>query len=203
MPDIFIPNPAIPPTSLPDDHYHPFAAFCTHPYHVTFKDQEPDEKLLLLLRRHFITNVPWIILLALLFLTPFALLLIGTDAYSLLSFLPTRYVTISLIFYYLLALNYGLIQLLTWYYNIFLVTHKRVVDIDFSDIVYHNVAMTKLIQVENVNYTQVGFIPSFFNYGDVFVETAGASKHFEALSVPKPAEAVVIIQKLMGGKPHA
>mgnify|MGYP001611990973 FL=1 len=82
-----------------------------------------------------------------------------------------------------------------------MVTTERIVDIDYSDIVVHNIAVTSLTHVQDVNYTQSGFIPTFFNYGDLFVQTAGNEKNFEAMSIPKPREATHIIGDLTGKGP--
>ncbi len=90
---------------------------------------------------------------------------------------------------------------MTWSYNIFIVTPKRVIDIDYSNTVIHNVAETKMTHIQDVNYTQVGFISSLFNFGDVFVQTAGYEVNFEALSVPQPRHASKIIAELIG-KPN-
>lgn len=197
MPDIFIPTPQ----PVEKAHIHPFASFCSHP-NVSFRNQEPDEKILLLLRAHFITNILWIITALILAFIPIGIGVLGIDIRSFLSFFPERYFLVLTIFYYLLILTYALVNFITWYYNVFLVTQRRIVDIDFSDIVYHNVALTKLSLVEDVHYTQIGFIASLFNFGDLFVQTAGELKNFEALKVPRPNDAVNIIENLIGVKPY-
>jgi hypothetical protein len=74
------------------------------------------------------------------------------------------------------------------------------IDIDYSDIVIHNIAVTSLTHAQDVNYTQSGFIPTFFNYGDLFIQTAGDERNFEAVSIPKPREATHIIGDLTGLK---
>lgn len=198
MPDVFVKHKN---TKTPQPHDHPFATFCSHPQ-ITFQNQDPDEKILLLLRRHFITNVPWIFFSLFFISIPIVINLFGGDFQSFLSFIPLNYFLVSIAFYYLLILSYILVNLMLWFYNIFLVTQKRIVDVDFSDIVYHNVAMTKLSLIEDVNYTQTGFLPSFFNYGNLFVQTAGEEKNFDAYAVPKPGDATEIIQNLIGGKEH-
>lgn len=194
---------------LPDfkdpDHISHLSSFLVKPYWVSFQNQDDDENVLLFLRPHIITNLPWFVLSIILFLIPPIL----TYIYPLLSgtifsitFLPERFTVILVLFYYLVVFDYFFISFLTWYFNISMVTQKRIVDIDYSDLVYHDVAVTKLDLIEDVNYTQTGFIRSFFNYGDVFVQTAGEKLHFDFLAVPKPAKAVDIIQNLIGGN-HA
>lgn len=198
MPDVFVARKNQNKNKHPSFMPH-LASFCEKPDGVSFQNQEEDEKILLFLRRHFITNVPWIfIALILIAIPPFFLTLNSQLSIFNLSALPARFTTIFTVFYYLIILNYIFISFITWFYNISLVTQKRIVDIDFSDLVYHDVAITKLSLIEDVNYTQSGFIRSFFNYGDVFVQTAGEKTHFDFLATPKPGKVVDIIQNLIG-----
>lgn len=179
-------------------HTHHFASFCDHPEGINFENQEADEEILLFLRRHFITNVPWIAATIILLILPPFLIFTLPFLPSFLSSLPPEFGTILLLFYYLLVFNFALLEFITWYFNISLVTQKRIVDIDFSDLLYHDVAVTKLSLVEETNYNQVGFVRSLFNYGDVFVQTAAEKLHFDFLAVPQPRKVIEIVQNLIG-----
>lgn len=212
MPDVFVPsetNTEASPrrtTSSPsntgnahsENHIHAFSAFCENPEGMSFQSQAPNEKILLFLRRHFITNVPWIIttlVLALFPLVLFALLRFFEVDQNIVS---AQLFRIILIFYYLLVFSYAFVNFITWFYNLFIATEKQAVDIDFSEVVFHDVAATNFNLVEDVNYTQSGFIRTLFNYGDLFVQTAGGKENIEALGVPQPAKATRIILDLIG-----
>lgn len=185
----------------PPSHIAHLSSFYQNPLGIWFQGQEEDEEIILFLRSHFITNLPWIFLSVILIFTPFAFLFVFPALNGLLfnlSFISARFITIFIIFFYLVVLAYALVSFITWYYNIFIVTKKRVVDIDFSDLVYHNVALTKLNLVQDIDYNQVGFIRSLFNYGDVFIQTAGDKPNFDAKAVPKPAKVAQIIEDLIG-----
>lgn len=71
-------------------------------------------------------------------------------------------------------------------------------DLDFADIIYKNVAETKLDLVQDVSYKQIGVIRTFFDYGDVRVQTAAAVDAFAMNAVPKPQKVVEVIQELIG-----
>lgn len=79
-----------------------------------------------------------------------------------------------------------------------MVTSQQVVDIDYSDVVIHHIAVTSLSQVQDTKYTQSGFIPTFFDYGDIFVQTAGTHPNFQEPSVPRPREATYLIGDIIG-----
>jgi hypothetical protein len=176
------------------------STFCTNPIGVSFQNQKSDEDIILFLRAHFITNIGWIFLASIFVLIPIIILLIlPSFGISLIPFQNSISLTIILtIFYYMIVFSYVFINFLHWFYNSFIVTNQRVVDIDYSDIVLHNISLTKLTHLQDVTYSQSGFIPSFFNYGNIFVQTAGTEVNFEAYSVPKPRDAVHIIEEMMG-----
>jgi len=184
-------------------HMNFFSAFFQRPQGVSFQTQKPDERIILFLRSHFLTNLSWIIISIVLVILPLiASIFLSNMNFAFLSLeVTSRYTTIFAIFYYLMVSSYVFISFLHWFYNVFIVTSERVVDIDYSDIVVHNIAVTSLTHVQDVNYTQSGFIPTFFNYGDLFVQTAGNEKNFEALSIPRPREATHIIGDLTGKGP--
>ncbi len=207
MPDIFVNPNDVKKEILPipdSDRVHMLSSFCVNPVGISFVEQEPDEKILLFLRRHFITNAPWIFITLILVLIPVVFFVFRLDLQLLqILSLPGRFTAIFIILYYLIVFSYVFVNFITWFYNVLLVTQKRVVDIDYSDIVIHNIAFTKLTHVQEVNYTQAGFIRSFFNFGDVFIQTAGPETNLEGLSVPQPRRAAQIIANLIGRNTHA
>lgn len=207
MPDIFTGDKITKNDELVEskssNHIHMFSAFCENPLGISFAEQASNEKILLFLRRHIITNLFWMLIALVLLFTPILFFIFRSELQLLGTIeLPLRFVIIFIIFYYLAVFAYAFINFLSWFYNVFIVTQKRIVDIDYSNIVIHNVAFTKLSHVQDVNYDQVGFIHSLFNYGNVFVQTAGNEVNFEALSVPQPRRAAHIIADLIGKEIH-
>ena len=205
MPDIFVSpnNKEIkdhkPKTAIYPGHAHMFASFCPNPIGLSFKDQQEDEEILLFLRRHFVTNIPWILISILLALA-LPLFFIVNLKFSLFDLSNLSFSILPLVFilYYLIVLTFIFVNFITWYYNVSLVTNKRIVDVDFSGLLYKNVAETTLSLVQDVSYTQVGAIPAFFDYGDVNVQTAGTFENFDFTSVPHPQQVVRIIANLIG-----
>jgi len=222
MPDIFIGNKPIEKevkeTKIEDNsgvkpshvkkndkhrHYHVFASYCERPPEVVFADKLEEEELLLFLRKHFVTNVPWLIKTTGLALIPFVIMAITSFNFINIDFLPTNYVMMIVLFYYFLISGYIFVNYLTWFYNTSLVTTQRIKDIDFSSIVFENVAATKLTQVEDVSYSQIGVIRSVFDYGDVLIQTAGSKDEFEFLAVPHPEKVINTINNLIGESNNA
>lgn len=200
MNDIFVAPKRREKMQKPAEDVGILSNFSKNPNGVHFQTQKQHESIILFLRSHFITNISWIALSLILIILPIITLTFlptfGID--FLFSQSTTRFTTVYTLFYYLMVFSYVFISFLHWFYNVFIVSSERIVDIDYSDIVIHNIAVTNLSHIEDVNYTQSGFIPTFFNYGDLFVQTAGNEKNFEALSIPKPREATHIIGDLIG-----
>jgi len=175
-----------------------FASFWQNPHGVYFDTQEANEHILLFLRRHFITNLPWLFSSFLLVFVP---LIIG----YLFSFIHYPFPALSPIFvsaivamYYLFVFTNAYVHFLDWYYNISLITHKRVLDIELKDLVYKKISATKISLVQDINYVQTGTIRTLFNYGEVLIQTAGTQDNFYINSVPKPEVVVRIVEELIG-----
>ena len=167
------------------------------PEGVQFENQEEEEVIYLFLRRHPITNALWILITVVLLLLPLLIpTLFATIAGSLELFgleIPTGYLVIVTFLYYLIVGGYALLNFMSWFYNISLVTNYEVVDIDYSAVTYKNIASTSHREIQDVEYIQRGFFQTFFNYGDVHVQTAGAHPNIEYLRVPFPGKVNDII----------
>jgi hypothetical protein len=182
----------------------PFSSFKVRPKGIHFHEQDEDEQVLLALRKHFVTNIPWILFGTILLALPCFLFYLFTFTNLLQRFIiPSQMLIVLTLAYYLLTLCYLFVSYITWYYNTDLITDKKVVDINFQDIIYHDVAMTKLNLIEDVHYVQSGFFASVFGYGDVAVETAGKTLTFRFESVPNPERIVNLVENLQGIRYHA
>lgn len=165
-----------------------------------FQTQSGNEIIILFLRRHPITNVPWILITGLLALVPPAVFaLFSTTMLPLFQVSPMILITMVLL-WYLFTGTYALVQFLLWYFTVSVVTNHRIVDIDFNNILYKEFSATTIEKVEDVTDRRGGFFGVLFNFGDVLIQTAAASEVFEFLSVPHPDEVVRIINELMGQK---
>ena len=178
---------------------HPLSAFLVKPLGVRFAAQEKKEKIVLLLRQHPITNLSWMAFLIMLLLVP-PLLLPVFISLGIIPVLPSSFKLIATLFWYLGCFGFFLVNFLLWYFNVNIITNKRIIDIDFVYLLYKETTATRITQVEDVTYKMGGIIRTIFNFGDVFVHTAGPEQNIEFLGVPKPTEVTKKIVELMGGK---
>lgn len=174
----------------------PLAALMINPPRVYFQTQETDEEVILLLRRHWVTNLPWIFFGGLMFLAPpFAFFFI--PFLDLPLDLSSPVFLLGQIFWYLITFGYFFVNFLIWYFNAHIVTNERAVDIDFHNLVYKEVSSTRIELIQDVTFTMGGVIRHMFNYGDVFIQTAGAQPNFDFLAAPKPALVAHKLNELM------
>lgn len=195
MPEIFVAPKKHPPAKhLPGL----FTAFNSYPSGVRFITQEEKEEIILLLRRHIITNFFWVVAsFFMLIAPPFLLLLFGK---SLPGAIPPNFKFIITLIWYTLTSTFIFVNFLNWYFNVYIVTDKRIVDVDFYNIVYKHISHATLDRVQDMTIKAGGVIRTLFDFGDVFIQTAGTEPNFEFEAVPKPDLVVRKINELISKK---
>jgi len=184
-------SPTYPVSKKKRHRYSPFNSYMYRPQSVGFETKQKDEEILLLLRRHPITNVPWIVITILMILAP-----LGLRIFPILDFLPPNYFAVAVISWYLIVFAFALENFLIWFFNVSIVTNKRIVDIDFHNLLYKEVSDAEIENIEDVTYKMGGAVRTIFDYGDVLVQTASEVPNFDFLAVPKPDEVVKVLQQL-------
>lgn len=163
-----------------------FPAYLENPANCRFEGQDVDEKILLLLRAHPITNLPWIISAILVFFVPFAISKLAPFIGFPITTLPQSFTLIFLIINYLLVLVIVFEGFLGWYFNVYIVTDKNIVDVDFHSILFKNIDVAPLRNVEDTSSSMGGILNAIFHYGNVFIQTAGTSRNIDFHNVPRP-----------------
>lgn len=161
--------------------------YLENPPQTSFENQEKGEKIILLLRAHIVTLVPAALLILVLVLTPvvaFAVLI--NLGINLTNFLRLQLLIVVILTWYLFTAGYTFLRFLLWFFNVYLVTNERLVDFDFHGFLLKSVSETRLGKIQDVTSRIYGAIPHLFNYGDVFIQTAGEMREFEFHQVPKP-----------------
>lgn len=170
----------------------PLSAFCVKPSNLYFATQDSSEKVLLLLRKHPVTQLPWVLLAAIGLIIP-----LFWDLGSFLGFLPAEHQAAAVVAWYVALIVFVFEQFLSWYYNVNIITDERVIDIDFHSLIYRNISSTKLAKIEDVTATTHGVLGTIINYGTVTVQTAGEKREFEFENVPAPNTIVQLLNELL------
>lgn len=170
-----------------------FPAYLEHPQDCRFEGQDDDEKIILLLRAHPITTLYWIIPAIIVFLIPFFVSDIAAFLSLDMSFLPETYTMVFLLINYLLVLVIIFEGFLGWYFNVNILTDKKLIDIDFYSILRKHIDHALLRDAQEASAKVGGVAQMIFNYGDVIVQTAASEEGIDFRSVPKPDRVADII----------
>lgn len=161
-----------------------------------FPGQQENERVCLVFRQHWMVMVgklvAWAIFLAIFISIDYAVKYIPfTLSQSTLNLIEL----VKLI--YLMVLFLGLFILWIMYYlNVNIITNARIVDITQMSLLHHTVSELHLNQIEDVTAETNGIFQTFFNYGNVYIQTAGETERFEFTKVPNPSEINRVIMDL-------
>ncbi len=181
---------------------HFFSSLGYYPSNVIFQNQEADEEVVLVVRRDLITNVPWVLSMIILLILPVVLAPLSPVFFPNLSVSPIL-VTVTLAFYYLIVFSFSLLYFAIWYFNAGIITNKRVIDLDVPNILVRHLAEARLVSIVDVAFSQVGGIRSFFDYGNVDLQTEGLQQNIEFDRAPDPNFIRKVIGELLVDKPSS
>lgn len=161
------------------------------PPSIKFETQEKGEEIILFLRQHPILNVSWIAITILLAAAPILL-----TFFPIFNFLPARFQFIGILAWYLFVLAFSLEKFLNWLFDVYIVTDRRIVDVDFFDLINKQVSETSLDKIQDTTFRLGGLFGTLFNYGDVLIQTAGTVPNFEFENVPSPGRVVKTLEEV-------
>jgi len=164
---------------------------------ITDKIQlEVDEKILLLVRKH------WFIL----FLQIFGVLVIALlpiFLYILISYIPTIHTTtlfsytgVFIVFYsgWLLLMWMALFNIWTNYYlDIWTITNKRLITVDQRGFFFRTMASFRLDRLQDTTVSVNGILATLLDYGTLEIQTAGEKERFIAYGLPNPGDIKALI----------
>ena len=176
---------------LPGHTHNPLASFCFFPDNIKFVNADSQEKFILLVRRHPITNFGWIVIAFLMIIAPSFINLI-----PFIDKLPSGFQMILTLIWYLVTCAFILESFFDWYFNVCLITDERVIDVDFVNLLYREISEANIKQIQDVTVEVGGGIRTLFGYGDVLIQTAAEIEKIEFVSVPNPDRIAKILREL-------
>lgn len=172
------------------------SAFFAFPQDAHFAGEQNDEEIILLMRAHIITTVPWIVGSILLLVLPVILLpLLG--GLGVLGNVGVGMTFSLLIFWYLGTFTFAFLNFLYWYFNVYIVTNQRIVDVDWYSLVHREVNVSQISKIQDITANQIGVLSGLFDFGHVLIQTAGTEPNFEYSNVPHPQLVARKLQELL------
>ena len=167
------------------------SSFIVGPDVFDFPERQSDEEIFLAVRPHWATNFSWIIATIAMIFVPMLL-----NFLNVLEFLPFKYQTISILFWYLITFIFAFEKFLHWYFNVFIITNERLVDIDFNNMLNKHFAEADIDMIQDVSSSVRGIFGTFFNFGSVLVQTASEVNQINFENVPNPEKIIKVLQEL-------
>lgn len=110
------------------------------------------------------------------------------DIYAFSLFLENTFALFIWIYLFFIWIDY--------YFDIWIITDKRIVNIEQKGLFIRSVSELKFEKIQDVTTEVKGIIPTILNYGDVFVQTAAEKERFIFRQVPDPYKIKNMIMNL-------
>ena len=169
-----------------------------------FPQQKKGEKAILILRRHWLILVKSILLFILAAGIPYIFYKIDNNLWPDM-FDGNNVKGISILFisaYYLGIWLFFFAHFIDYYLDVWIVTNKRIINTEQRGLFSRVISEHKLDKIQDITSEIHGIIPTFFNYGDVHIQTAGASQKAAFKQVKKPHKIRKIILSLVKQERH-
>ena len=176
---------------LPNHTHNPLGWFQYNPDKVNFVTREQEEKVILLLRAHPITTIRWIFIGILMSLAPTFFLF-----FPFFEKLPVGYQNVLVIIWYLITFAFIFEEFLMWFFHVNIVTDERIIEVDFVSIFAREITDCNIDQIQDVTSQIVGGVWTFFNFGNIIIQTASEVPRITFEKVPKPDEVSKILREL-------
>lgn len=167
-------------------------SFKAFPRELTFQGKEKDENVVLITRSHPVMYLPFASVALVILLLPLAFALMISDLSQNIALFLALFVSCLTI-----SLTIVIYAFMRWFYDVNIITDKRVVDLDFTSVVSHRMSEARLRRIEDVTHKQLGAIGSIFDIGTVYFQTAGATARIEFDNIPRPREVQNIMYHLL------
>ena len=162
-----------------------------------FKGQNPNEEILLVVRRHwFDILIQFLVVFLMVLLLLFGFFVLpyflddfsGMKLQSLILFLGSSFSILIWLYAFLIWIDY--------YFDVWIITDKRIINVEQKGLFMRHISELELQKVQDVTTEIEGIIPSVLNYGDVHIQTAGTVTRFVFWHVPNPYKVKGVIMKL-------
>ncbi|NQV13371.1 MAG: PH domain-containing protein [Parcubacteria group bacterium] len=159
------------------------------PIGLNFPGKEKDERVVMLRRRHLFILFKQNSIFLLYFLIPVAIYAVAKFWLTSILNFPIYPIFVLLIsVYYSFFLLFLLIEWIDYYFDVWVITNKRLIDVDQIGLFKRVVSETRLDRIQDVTVDITGLFGTLFHYGNVHVQTAARTQRFEIRQVSNPAE---------------
>ncbi len=132
-----------------------------------------------------------------------AFFLIASPFFFMLPLFSLHTIGIVVFFFSITAGSiYGLRVFISWYWNAFIITSQRVIDIDQRGFLSRTVSEATYDKIQDISFSIKGFCGTICNFGIINLQTAGTATNLELLDVHDPKEIHHLITETMAAHHH-
>lgn len=152
------------------------------PKNVSFANQDDEEYVYLILRRHWFKNVGWIVRTVLYLFLPLIVIIIMNsfsnffNLKEISAFFNFKVYIIFFLAYYSFLLTNVIKEFVDWFFDPIIITNERIVCYDFKPFSNYTIDEVDLQDVEDVKESSEGFLGNIFNFGTVTILTEAKSE---------------------------
>lgn len=162
----------------------------------SFPAQEPNEPVFVFARPFWLAFVPTILIFGFVFLlSALAQVYVSGQPGGLNPYIANITV-IGIGVFQLAVLLFFLVAVLDFYFDLLILTDRRIVDINQEQLFYRKISELNLRDIEDTSFIRKGFFQTYFNFGKVTIQTAGERENFEIDHLRYPAEIAMLISDL-------
>ena len=176
---------------FPGHTHNPLTSYSYLPDRVSFVNEDPEEKVILLLRKHPITNLGWMTLSFMMIIAPSFITILTP-----VGFLPSEFQFVLILVWYLITSAFILEQFLSWFFHVNIITDERIIEVDFMNLVYREITDANIDKIEDVTVEVGGSFRTLFHYGDVVIQTAAQIPKIKFEAVPNPDKVSKVLREL-------
>ena len=161
----------------------------------SFRGQRSNESVLLVSQQHI-----WVVSAVFLFW----LIFIGLLITMMTIWGASKVISYTIFIGVGLGLIYSLYRWYLWSNGVYIITSQRVIEMTQKSLFHRSIAEAELEKIQEITTDIKGAIPTFLNFGSVFIQTASSSSKIELKNIPDPydvQQVIVSAQKDSGIKP--
>ena len=165
----------------------------------------PNERIILLLRRHWFVIFSRLLLWFIAGALPLTVALLLPEAVAAVAEHPVGFpaAVIGASTYYLYLWLFTFHSFVDYWLDVWIVTNERILNIEQNGLFSRVSAEQKLDRIQDVASEVHGVFPTFLHYGEVHVQTAGEQARFAFEQIPDPTGVARQITSLCEAKRHA
>lgn len=156
---------------------------------INFPGIESDEQIFIVARHYPLALLPTLVMIVVMtVLGGAAITLAGMGQiipYNILIFTGSAFLLFMLLF--------TMVEFFDFYFDQYIVTDRRIVDISQQRLFSRSVAELPLEDVEDVNAKTSGYFGTIFDFGDVEIQTAGSKPNFNFSKILHPTQVAAMV----------